>query len=97
MNLPKLIRHNPSTFTALLIGLLIVAGFLGCQLARPDLLKVQAVAAEIAATAAPLAPPPYREILIGISTLLSSGILVDNRRKDSIIKILKASNANKKK
>lgn len=93
----KLIRHNPSTFTAVLIALLVIAGFLGCQLTKPDLQKVQAAAAKIAVTAAPLVPPPYKEILIGISTLLGSGILVDNRRKDSIIKVLKSANANKKK
>lgn len=96
MTLPKIIRYNPSTFTALLFAIAIASGIFGCHLLQNGLPETLAAAGDIAETIAPLAPPPYKEILLVISGLLSSGIFIDNRRKDSIIKVLKPANAKNK-
>jgi hypothetical protein len=40
------------------------------------------------------APTPWKEIAVVISTLISSGAVTDNRRKDVRIKSLKAENEN---
>ncbi len=96
MTLPKAIRYNPTTFAALLIAIVIASGIFGCHLLKTDLPKTLAAAGEIAEAVVPLAPAPYKEILLVISGLLSSGMFIDNRRKDSIIKVLKPHRANTK-
>jgi len=93
MTLPPTIRHNQSTFAALLISAILIGGFLGCQLSLAKKQAIAQKAAQIADTVAPVAPPPYKELLLALSALLSSGLLVDNRRKDTVIKVLKSNHA----
>lgn len=96
MSIPKPIRHNQTTFAALGVCI-IIAAITGCiQLRKPPIPEIAAEIAPVVAAAAAAAPTPYKELLIAISALLGSGIFVDNRRKDSIIKTLKTENhANK--
>ncbi len=96
------------TFIAIGISILISGIFGGCQALRP--LFVQPAgdpnrpglaqpppAAVIIDTVAAVTPPPYKQILMMISAALTSGVFIDNRRKDTVIKVLKASNANQTK
>lgn len=105
MQIPAAIRHNQITFIAIGISILLSGIFTGCQVLdsffEPTTTDTNTpgpspaeIAAQIAAAAAPHAPPPYKEILLVISGLLTSGIFVDNRRKDTVIKVLKSTNAN---
>jgi len=93
MNVTAAVRHNQTTFMALAISIMIAGGFLGCQAIKKPPQEIIYAAGKAAATIAPAAPPPYKELLILISSILSSGIFVDNRRKDTVIKVLKAQNA----
>lgn len=96
ISVKQIVQHNQMTFSALLICLLITGGFFGCHWSQAEKEAVQLKIADAAEKAAPLAPPPYKELLVLISALLSSGIFVDNRRKDVAIKVLKNSNAHQK-
>ncbi|MEA1958201.1 MAG: hypothetical protein U9N44_00795 [Chloroflexota bacterium] len=96
MKAPATIRHNQTTAAALALSLLLLGGFMGCQLLKeppPEAVAAVAVGAEAAAATA---PPPWKEILLAVSALLGSGIFVDNRRKDVVIKVLKTQNGNQK-
>jgi len=92
MSLNSTFRHNQTTFVSALLALIVAGGIFGCHLLeQPDKTPAQ-TAGEIAAAASTAAPPPLKEILIVISSLLGSGIFVDNRRKDSVIKVLQKEN-----
>lgn len=96
MSLPRTIRHDQTTFAALVVCILI-SSIVGCsQILKPNIPQIAEASAPVIAAAATAAPPPYKELLIAISALLGSGIFVDNRRKDTVIKTLKKQNgANK--
>lgn len=94
------------TFIALVISILISGSLISCTLFRPlfepsDIdpnspsSNPTSPASDILSAASTAAPPPYKEILVLISAMLSSGIFVDNRRKDTVIKVLKSKYANK--
>jgi len=92
MSLPTTIRHNQTTAIALALSIA-VAFIFSCTLIRkPDLIITDPRTQEVITAAAAAAPPPYKEILLAISALLGSGIFVDNRRKDSVIKVLQKQN-----
>lgn len=94
MSLSKAIQHNQSLFISAIICTLCFGGLLACQLTRKQTQTILDTTATIAEIAAPVAPPPWREIILAALTLLGSGAVVDNRRKDVLIKRLKKENAN---
>jgi len=96
------------TFIALGLSILISGSFAGCAALQPLLepggddpltpgVSLPPPAAVILTAAATVVPPPYKEILLVISGLLTSGIFIDNRRKDTVIKVLKSNNADQTK
>lgn len=94
MPLNKAIAHNQSLFIAAIISILCFGGILACQLTQSQKKAIITTAVPIAEAAATAAPTPWKEIALGIISLLSSGVIVDNRRKDVLIKRLKTENDN---
>lgn len=94
MSLSKAIHHNQSLFISAIISILCFGGLIACQLSQPQKEKMKAAALPIATAAATAAPTPWKEIALGIISLITSGTVVDNRRKDLLIKRLKTENAN---
>jgi len=94
MSLTKAIQHNQSLFISAIISLLCFGTMLGCHLTQAQkkaIITTTVIAAEAAAGGSPL---PWTEIGLAIGTILGSGAVVDNRRKDVLIKRLKTENAN---
>jgi hypothetical protein len=94
MSLRKAIQHNQSLFISALISILCFGGILACHLTQKQtdaIIDTTTTVAEIAASAT---PTPWREILLAAVVLLGSGSVIDNRRKDVLIKRLKKENAN---
>lgn len=94
MSLSKAIRHNQSLVTAAIISFLCFGGILACHLSESQKQAIKTTALPLAEAAATAAPTPWKEIALGIISLLGSGVVVDNRRKDVLIKRLKHENAN---
>lgn len=92
MSLHTSIRHNPTSYTTLILSLAILFGFITCQLTPTQRKTVLKTSSKIATAATKAAPPPYKEIALIIASLLGGGTLVDNRRKDLLIKTLQKSN-----
>lgn len=91
------------TFIAIGLSILVSGVFTGCSFLQPLFEATPAdsntpgvflppPAAAILTAAAAAVPPPYKEILLVISAMLTSGIFIDNRRKDTVIKVLKSAN-----
>jgi len=95
MSLTKAIRHNQSLFISAIITVFSFSGMLACHLTHQQQKAIIDTTVAVAEAAAPVSPPPWREILLAIGTLLGSGSVIDNRRKDVLIKRLKTENANK--
>ncbi len=95
MSLPPFIRHNQTFFAALAISALILGGMLGCQLTESQKRQVISTAADSAIAVAAGKPIPWSQIGLAIGTLLGGGAVVDNRRKDVLIKRLKNESAHK--
>jgi hypothetical protein len=93
MSLSKTIKHNQGLFTSALIALLIPLTIFGCHLTqdqKKQILSTTAIAAEAAAKGSPI---PWSQIGLAFGTLFGSGVMIDNRRKDVLIKTLKKENA----
>jgi len=94
MSLSKPIQHNQSLFIAAIITIIGFGGMFACHLTetqKKEIITTTAIAAEAAAGGSPL---PWSEIGLAIGTILGSGSVIDNRRKDVLIKRLKQENAN---
>lgn len=95
MTIPSQIRHNQYTLLAAVIALALFAPFLACQLTRESAEPIIEPAAEVARAVIQKKPLPWSDIGIIISAIFGSGVFVDNRRKDILIKRLKTENADK--
>lgn len=96
MSLPKCITHNEGFFTGLSIALIFLLAVLSCQMTETQKKQVFTTAAETAIAVTTHAPIPWKTIALVIGNLIGTGAVVDNRRKDILIKILKkTSNASK--
>jgi hypothetical protein len=94
MPLTKAIQHNQSLFIAALISILCFATLISCHLTQAQKKEIISQAVPIAEAVASGTPIPWEGIGLAISTILGSGAIVDNRRKDVLIKRLKTENAN---
>jgi hypothetical protein len=94
MSLKKAIQHNQSLFIAAIISFLCFGGIAACHLTEPQKKAIIATAVSAAESAAEGSPVPWTRIGLALGTLLGSGAMVDNRRKDVLIKRLKTENAN---
>jgi hypothetical protein len=93
MSLSKAIQHNQSLFISAIICTLCFGGMLACHLTQKQATAILENTATVAEIVAPVTPTPWREILLAAVSILGSGTLVDNRRKDVLIKRLKKENA----
>lgn len=94
MSLSKALAHNQSLVISAIITILCFTGILACHLTetqKKDIITTAVLVGEAAATKAPL---PWTQIGLAIGTLLGGGSIIDNRRKDLLIKRLKTENAN---
>jgi hypothetical protein len=94
MSLKKAIQHNQSLFISAIITCLCFGGMFACHLTQKQAKAILDTTVAVAEIAAPVTPTPWREILLAAASLLGSGAVVDNRRKDILIKRLKTENAN---
>lgn len=94
MSVKKAIQHNQSLFISAIITILCFGGMLACHLTPAQEKAILDTTTTVAEIAAPVTPTPWREILLAVVSLLGSGSVVDNRRKDVLIKRLKKENAN---
>jgi hypothetical protein len=93
MSLRSSIDHNQSLYISAVICVLCFGGILACHLTETQkkaIISTTAIAAESVVEGSPL---PWSEIGLAIGTLLGGGAVVDNRRKDVLIKRLKTENA----
>lgn len=95
MSLQQFARHNQSLVIAAIISLLSFGGILGCHLSEAQEKAIVTTAAETIITVAQGAPIPWAQIGLALGTILGSGAIVDNRRKDILIKSLQIQNADK--
>lgn len=94
MSLPQALRHNQSLVIAAIISILCFGGMFACHLTqaqKKEIISTAAIATEAVVTGTPI---PWSQIGLTIGTILGSGAVVDNRRKDTLIKRLQAENAN---
>lgn len=94
MSLTKALNHNQSLIIAALISILSTTGIIACHLTDIQKHAIITTAAETAQSAATGSPLPWSQIGLAIGTILGSGAVVDNRRKDVLIKRLKKENDN---
>ena len=94
MSLTKSIQHNQSLFIAAAISILCFGGMLACHLTPTQKKDIITAAIPVAEAVLEGSPLPWSEIGLAIGTILGSGAIVDNRRKDVLIKRLKKENAN---
>lgn len=94
MSLRDAINHNQSLFISAIITFLCFGGMAACHLTQRQADAIIDASVTAAETVAPVTPTPWREIILAAATLLGSGAVVDNRRKDVLINRLKTENAN---
>jgi hypothetical protein len=94
MSLKTAIQHNQSLFIAAILALLSFGTIIGCHFTQAQKEALKANTTKALKVVEEHAPTPWKEIAVVISTLISSGAVTDNRRKDVRIKSLKAENAN---
>jgi len=88
------IRHNQGLFVAAVASIFLFGGMLSCHLTHAAKKQLITTAIPIVEAAATAAPAPWKDIALGIISLLSSGTMIDNRRKDVLIKRLKNESTN---
>jgi hypothetical protein len=94
MSLTKAIQHNQSLFIAALISTLCFGSITACHLTHQQKKDIITQAVPIAKALTPGVPIPWDQLALLAITLLGSGSVIDNRRKDVLIKRLKTENAN---
>lgn len=94
MCLRSAIQHNQSLAIAAIISIICFGTMLGCHFTQAQKEALKANTTKALKVVEQHAPTPWKEIAIVISTLISSGAVTDNRRKDVRIKSLKAENEN---
>jgi phage-related tail protein len=96
MSLSKCITHNEGIFTSLFIALILLLAMLSCHLTETQKNQAVSTAAETAIAVSTGQPIPWKTIGLFLGNILGTGAIIDNRRKDVLIKILKrTSNASK--
>ena len=93
MSLTKSIQHNQSLFIAAAISILCFGGMFACHLTQAQKKQIITTAIPVAEAVLEGSPIPWSDIGLAIGTILGSGAIVDNRRKDVLIKRLKSENA----
>jgi hypothetical protein len=95
MQIKAAIRHNQSLFLSILICAAVIAGLFACQLTETQKKEIIDTGAIVGTALVTKAPIPWKTIGLLLGNILGSGAIIDNRRKDLLIKVLqKAKDAN---
>jgi hypothetical protein len=95
MDLKAAIRHNPNLFCSILICSAITCGLIACQLTEAQKKEIIETGAAVGTAVVTQSPIPWKTIGLLLGNILGSGAIIDNRRKDLLIKVLhKAKDAN---
>lgn len=95
MNIKATIRHNQSLFVCAAICLLIIGGLFACHLTEAQQKEIIETGAIVGTAVVTHTPIPWQTIGLLLGSILGSGAIVDNQRKDILIKVLqKANDAN---
>jgi hypothetical protein len=89
MSLPKCITHNQGFFTATFIAMVIFLACLSCQMTETQKKESIAAAADSAIAVTTAQPFPWAKIGLILGNILGTGAIIDNRRKDILINLLK--------
>jgi len=96
MSLKTAIRHNEGLFVSILICSAIISGLFACQLTETQKKEIIDTGAIVGTAVVTHSPIPWKTVGLLIGNFLGTGAIIDNRRKDILIKVLqKASDANK--
>lgn len=93
MSFSTAIRHNQSLVIAAIISIISFGGIAACQLTQPQKEAIADTSKGIIDAVVQKTPLPWAQIGLTIGTILGSGAIVDNRRKDVLIKTLQSKNA----
>lgn len=95
MQIRPAIRHNQNLLVSALICVAIMTGLFACQLTqaqKKDIIDTGAIVGTAIVTQNHI---PWKTIGLLLGNILGSGAIIDNRRKDLLIKVLqKAKDAN---
>lgn len=86
MIFPSFMRHNQGFFTAAFICLVFALALLSCQMTPEQKKATIQTAVHVGEAAIEGTPLPWDKIGLLIGTILGAGAIVDNRRKDVVIK-----------
>jgi hypothetical protein len=96
MSIKASIRHNQNLFLSAIICVAIMTGLFACQLTQAQKKEIIDTGAIVGTAVVTHNPIPWKTIGLLIGNILGSGAIMDNRRKDILIKVLqKANDANK--
>jgi hypothetical protein len=83
-------------FLSILMCSATITGLFACQLTQAQKKEIIDTGAIVASAVVTKTPIPWKTIGLLIGNILGSGAIIDNRRKDLLIKVLqKANDANK--
>jgi hypothetical protein len=95
MSIKASIRHNQNLFVSAMICFAIMTGLFACQLTQAQKKEIIDTGAIVGTAVVTHNPIPWKTIGLLIGNILGSGAIMDNRRKDLLIKVLqKAKDAN---
>jgi hypothetical protein len=97
MSLKSAVQHNQSLVIAAGFSLAAALSMIGCHLSQLQKAAIIETSEGIAQAVVQSKPIPWPAIGELVGVLLGSGLLVDNRRKDVVIKRLKLQNADQQK
>lgn len=93
MVFPKFMSHNQGFFTSAFVSLILLLAMLSCHLTPAEKKEVIAQVSEVATAVATSTPIPWDTVGLIVGSLISTGLVIDNRRKDVLIKAKDKANA----
>jgi len=88
-----MIRHNQGLFSGFAVAAFIIIVLASCQMTETQKTTAIQGAADTAISIATGTPIDWKTVGIVIGSLFGTGTMIDNRRKDILIKMLKKSDA----
>ena len=92
-SLLPMIRHNQGLFSGFAVAAFIIIVLASCQMTASQKTAAIQGAADTAISVATGTPIDWKTVGMIIGSLLGTGTIIDNRRKDILIKVLQKSNA----
>jgi len=86
MSIKAAIQHNQALAAAAVLCLLLGGGLFSCHLTQAQKKEILTTATIVGTAVVEQSPIPWDKIGLLIGTILGAGAIVDNRRKDVVIK-----------